>query len=112
MTHIKMLAATLAIALTPTVFAAGGVDGMDMTAPGSSQAAARPVAAEIKKIDAQAGKVTLKHGPIEHLAMPAMTMTFPVKDRAALRNFKEGDAVQVVFDKVAGQATVVDMRGQ
>jgi Cu/Ag efflux protein CusF len=110
MTQLKTLATALAIAVTPAVFAAGPMESMDRKAPATSQAAGRPVPAEIKKIDAQAGKVTLKHGPIEHLAMPAMTMAFPVKDRASLSNFKEGDLVSVMFDKVGGQPTVVEMR--
>lgn len=110
MTSLKTIVTTLAIVVAPAVFAAGPMESMDMKAPAASQAAARPVAAEIKKIDAQAGKVTLKHGPIDQLAMPAMTMAFPVKDRASLSNFKEGDTVLVVFDKIAGQATVVEMR--
>ncbi|BDB29213.1 copper-binding protein (plasmid) [Cupriavidus sp. P-10] len=115
MNHIKTVAIALAVAATPAAFAAGSMDGMDMKGmdmkpSAESQHATRPVAAEIKKIDAQAGKVTLKHGPIENLGMPAMTMAFPVKDRTALKDFKEGDAVTAVFDKIDGKATVVDMQ--
>ncbi|WP_454743655.1 copper-binding protein [Cupriavidus necator] len=110
MNHIKKLAVALAIAATPVAFAAGSVDGMDMKIPAASQQSPQPVASEIKKIDAQAGKVTLKHGPIENLGMPAMTMAFPVKDRAFLKDFKEGDSVSVTFDKVGNQPTVLDMQ--
>ena len=110
MKHLKTLAAALALITAPAVFAAGSMDGMDMKAPAASPQAPRPVPAEIKKIDAQAGKVTLKHGPIENLGMPGMTMAFPVKDRASLSKFKEGDAVSVTFDKVDGAPTVVDMQ--
>ncbi|GAA0794263.1 copper-binding protein [Cupriavidus gilardii] len=110
MKHLKTLAAALAMIAAPAVFAAGSMDGMDMKAPAASQQAPRPVSAEIKKIDAQTGKVTLKHGPIENLGMPGMTMAFPVKDRASLGKFKEGDAVSVTFDKVDGAPTVVDMQ--
>ncbi|WP_205182364.1 MULTISPECIES: copper-binding protein [Burkholderiaceae] len=115
MKYIKTLALTLALAASSTAFAAGSMDGMDMKGmdmkpSAASQQAPQPVAAEVKKIDVKAGKVTLKHGPIENLGMSAMTMAFPVKDRASLKNFKEGDAVSVTFDKVNGQPTVVDMQ--
>ncbi|WP_434033912.1 copper-binding protein [Cupriavidus sp. a3] len=110
MKSLKTLAAALAIIAAPAVFAAVSMEGMDMKATSASQPAARPVPAEIKKIDAQSGKVTLKHGPIENLGMPGMTMAFPVKDRALLSKFKEGDAVSVTFDKVDGLPTVVDMQ--
>ena len=115
MKHVKTLAIMVALAAAPTAFAAGSMDGMDMKGmdmkpSAASQQAPNPVAAEIKKIDAKAGKVTLKHGPIENLGMSAMTMAFPVKDRASLKNFKVGESVSVTFDKVNGKPTVVDMQ--
>ncbi|SOY44446.1 copper-binding protein [Cupriavidus taiwanensis] len=115
MKHVKTLAIMVALAATPAAFAAGSMDGMDMKGmdmkpSAESKQAPHPVAAEIKKIDAKAGKVTLKHDPIENLGMSAMTMAFPVKDRASLKNFKEGESVSVTFDKVNGQPTVVDMQ--
>jgi len=115
MKHVKTLAIILSLAAAPAAFAAGAMEGMDMKGmdmkpSAASQQSPRPVAAEIKKIDAQAGNVTLKHGPIENLGMSAMTMAFPVKDRAALKNFKEGETVSVTFDKVDGKPTVVDMQ--
>uniref|UniRef100_UPI003F497145 copper-binding protein n=1 Tax=Cupriavidus taiwanensis TaxID=164546 RepID=UPI003F497145 len=114
MKHVKTLAIALTIAAAPTAFAAGSMDGMGMKGmdmePSAESKKAPPVAAEIKKIDAKAGKVTLKHDPIENLGMSAMTMAFPVKDRASLKNFKEGELVLVRFDKVNGKPTVVDMQ--
>ncbi|KAI3603839.1 hypothetical protein D8I24_2776 (plasmid) [Cupriavidus necator H850] len=118
MKHIKTLILVLALAAAPAAFAATSMEGMDMKSMGNmdmkssaaSPQAPRPVAAEIKKIDVQSGKVTLKHGPIENLGMSAMTMAFPVKDRASLKAFKEGDSVMATFDKVEGKPTVVEMR--
>ncbi|UDM53850.1 copper-binding protein [Cupriavidus sp. MP-37] len=104
-----------ALAAAPAAFAAGSMGGMDMkgmeTKPSAgSQQAPHPVAATIMKLDAKAGKVTLKHGPIANLGMSAMTMAFPVKDRASLKDFKEGDSVLATFDTVDGKPTIVDMR--
>ena len=73
---------------------------------------AQSVDGEVKKVDADAGKVTLKHGAIDNLGMGAMTMTFSVKDKASLKNFREGQAVWAVFDTVDGQPTVVDLRSK
>ncbi|NUT16460.1 MAG: hypothetical protein HOQ33_18400 [Cupriavidus sp.] len=110
------LALTIVAASTASpAFAAGSMDGhtmhgMDNKAAAASKQASQPVPAEIRKIDASAGKVTLKHGPIEKLGMSAMTMAFPVRDRASLKNFKEGDAVFVTFDTVDGKPTVIEMQ--
>ena len=38
----------------------------------------------IQSIDNERGTVTIKHGPIQGLNMPAMTMSFPVRDKAIL----------------------------
>ncbi|WP_420993632.1 copper-binding protein [Cupriavidus sp. 30B13] len=115
MKHVNTLAFVLSLTAASAAFAAGSMDGMDMKSmdmkpSAASPKAPQPVAAEVKKIDAQTGKVTLKHGPIDNLGMPAMVMAFPVKGRASLQNFKEGDAVSVTFDKINGEPAVVDMK--
>lgn len=110
MKHVNTLAFVLSLTVAPSAFAAGYMDGMDMKPSAASPKAPQPVAAEVRKIDVQTGKVTLKHGPIDNLGMPAMVMTFPVRDRASLRNFKEGDAVSATFDKVNGEPAIVDMK--
>lgn len=42
--------------------------------------------AEVRKVDKENKKVTLKHGEIKSLDMPAMTMVFQLNDAAALDN--------------------------
>ena len=56
----------------------------------------------VRKID----KVTIKHGPLQNLAMPPMTMVFRVKDPAMLDRMKEGDTIKFVADKVDGAFTL------
>jgi Cu/Ag efflux protein CusF len=61
----------------------------------------------VKKIDKDLGKVTIRHGPIENLGMPQMTMVFRVKDPAMLDRLKEGDQIRFVAEKVDGAFTVM-----
>jgi Cu/Ag efflux protein CusF len=61
----------------------------------------------VKKVDKDAGKVTIRHGPIENLGMPQMTMIFRVKDPAMLDRLKEGDEIHFIADKVNGAFTVM-----
>ena len=42
----------------------------------------------IQRIDREKGAVTIKHGPLQGLDMPGMTMSFPVKDKAMLSNLQ------------------------
>lgn len=62
--------------------------------------------AEVKKVDAANGKLTLKHGEIRNLDMPPMTMVFAVKDPAVLSNLQVGDKVKFQAEKVGGKFTV------
>jgi Cu/Ag efflux protein CusF len=57
-------------------------------------------------VDKEARKLTIKHGPIVHLDMPAMTMVFQVKDPAMLDQVKAGDRVRFAADKIDGAYTV------
>lgn len=72
--------------------------------------AVQMVDGEIKKVDKEAGKVTIRHGEIKNLGMPAMTMVFRVKDNAMLDQVKAGDKVKFVAEKVNGAFTVVQLQ--
>ena len=61
---------------------------------------------EVRKVDKDAKKITLKHGPIQSLDMPAMTMVFQVKDPAMLEQVKAGDKVKFEAEKLGGAFTV------
>lgn len=65
---------------------------------------------EVKKIDKDAGKITLKHGPIPNLEMPAMTMVFRTKDPSALEKLKVGDALKFKADNIDGSLTIVEWK--
>ena len=43
---------------------------------------------EVRKIDKETGKITIRHGPIKHLDMPPMSMVFTSKDPALLDKAK------------------------
>lgn len=58
---------------------------------------------EVRKVDRDTAKITLRHGPIEgELEMPAMSMVFQVKDRALLDSLKAGDKVAATISKEDG----------
>ncbi len=61
---------------------------------------------EVRKVDKETGKLTLKHGDIKNLDMPGMTMVFQVKEPALLEKVKVGDKVKFRAEK-AGSGYVV-----
>lgn len=62
---------------------------------------------QVTKVDAAAGKITLRHGPIPKFDMDdGMTMVFRAADPAMLKSVKAGDKVRFDSEKINGQFTV------
>ena len=64
---------------------------------------------EVKKVDKEAGKITIKHGPLANLDMPGMTMVFRVKDASMLNQVKAGDQIKFMAEKVDGALAVTKL---
>jgi Cu(I)/Ag(I) efflux system protein CusF len=64
---------------------------------------------EIRKVDQENKKITIRHGELKSLDMPAMTMIFRVKDPAMLDQVKAGDKVKFRADKINGVFTVMEI---
>ena len=65
---------------------------------------------EVRKVDKESGKVTLKHGEIKNLDMPPMTMVFSVSDPKILDGIKAGDKVQFRAVNEGGKLTITDIQ--
>ena len=61
---------------------------------------------EVRKIDKENRKITLKHEEIKNLQMPGMTMVFQVKDPAVLDTVKTGDKVRFSVERTNGALTI------
>ena len=67
---------------------------------------AQTVDGEVIRIDQDAGKITLKHGEIKNLDLPAMQMSYRVSDPNWLKTLQVHDKVRFAADKIGGQFTV------
>ena len=77
----------------------------EAAAPGAAMADG-----EVRKVDKEAKKITLKHGEIKNLDMPGMTMVFQVKDPAMLDKVKAGDKVRFTAEKAGSAIVVTDIQ--
>ena len=68
--------------------------------------------AEVRKVDKDAKKITLKHEEIKSLDMPGMTMVFQVKDAALLDKTKAGDKVRFKVIKDGNAYVVTEIKMQ
>lgn len=67
---------------------------------------------EVRRLDPASGRVTLRHGEIRNIDMPAMTMVFRAADPALLANLKVGDRVRFSAERVGANfvVTYVELR--
>jgi Cu(I)/Ag(I) efflux system periplasmic protein CusF len=65
---------------------------------------------EVRKVNREAGKITLRHGPLANLDMPAMTMVFTATDPKLLDGLKEGDKVRFTAGLKDGTYLVTAIR--
>ena len=108
---IQRVLSVSALAFLATGFSASAL----AQSTGAATAQAKPAAtemtdAEVRKVDKDNKKITLKHGEIKSLDMPAMTMVFVVKDAAMLDKVKVGDKVRFNASNDGGKMTVTEMQ--
>ena len=102
---IASAASSDALAQPASAPAAMGEMKMDKPA-----AAADMTEGEIRKVDKDTKKITIKHGEIKNLDMPGMTMLFQVKDPAMLDMVKVGDKVKFKAEKAATGIVVTEIQ--
>jgi len=78
--------------------------------PMAASPAAPMVEGEVRKVDKDTRKITLKHGDMPSLEMPAMTMVFQVKDPAMIDTVKAGDKVRFTAQKAGGAFVITEIQ--
>ncbi len=96
---------TIAALLLTALLAAPGAFAQDKHHGHANE----PGMGEVRKVDKDAKKITIKHGPLQDLDMPAMTMVYRVKDPAMLDQVKAGDKVKFQAEKVDGTLIVTQI---
>lgn len=76
----------------------------------TSTFAAEYTKGQVTKVDAKQKKITIKHGELKDLGMPAMTMVFVVADDAMLEKVKAGKNIEFLAERVNGRITVTEIK--
>lgn len=69
-------------------------------------------AGEVRKVDVDQAKVTLKHEAIANLDMPPMTMVFRAQSADMLKNLKPGDKVRFHAETSGGAIVVTHIQAE
>lgn len=87
-----------------------------MLAPSHAWAQTPPAAAvdwadgEVRKIDREARRLTLKHGEIKSLDMPPMTMVFSVAEGVPIDKLQPGDKLRFRATSDGGRMVVTELQ--
>ncbi|MCZ8406384.1 copper-binding protein [Achromobacter dolens] len=119
-TTLVFVAVCGALGLSAGALAADGMSGMDMggmkmnasPAPAASSGDQVLTDAIVKQVDISTGMVTLQHGAVAKLGMPAMTMAYKAGSAALLAQAKAGAQVKVRIENLQGVLTIVTLTPQ
>ena len=56
------------------------------------------------------GELTIKHGPLPNLDMPAMTMVFKTADPGMAKGLKVGDKIKMQVEDKGGKLTIMKLK--
>ncbi len=113
MKAIKTLTLTALIAAGSTGALPALAQAMDhgkMHGPAASAPAQEMTEGEIRKVDKENRKLTIKHGEIKNLDMPGMTMVFQVNDAAMLEQVKAGDKIRFKVERKGASLVVTEIQ--
>ena len=109
--NFKSTLAVVSLFAASSFFALAHAEAETPAASGvTSMSAGELTNGEVRKIDKENRKITLKHGEIKNLEMPGMTMVFQVKDPALLDMLKAGDQVMFRAEKAGGALVVTEIQ--
>jgi len=103
---------SIALLAASMIFGSGAVvaAGDHGSKPQATATASEMVDGEVRKIDLDNKKITVRHGEIKNLEMPGMTMVFQVKDPAMLGQVKVGDKILFAAEKTGGAIVITNIQ--
>ena len=105
-----LMAAALFAGSSGVAMAASDVQTSTLSETAMPAVSAKLTSGEVRKIDTEQGKLTIKHEAIENLQMPGMTMVFKATDSAMLQKLQVGDKIQFAAEKANGAIVVTNIQ--
>ena len=85
-------------------------NGMNMSESEGTSQSGFDTTGVVKQVKLSEGKVKIKHGPVERLGMPAMTMIFRVADTSQLSGLEKGTEVSFNVDNTAAGFSITELK--
>lgn len=108
--HLLLVATALFAGSSGLALAASDAQNTPLSATATPAVSTKLTSGEVRKIDTEQGKLTIKHEAIENLQMPGMTMVFKATDSAMLQKLQVGDKIQFAAEKANGAIVVTNIQ--
>lgn len=102
-------AAFMALVLVSVSAAISAEDGARLKDDPRDQQGNALIRGEVKYVSEKAKKITIKHEEIKSLNMQPMTMVFRVKENIALNQYKVGDTINFIAQKIDDHVVIVQI---
>lgn len=115
--HKSRIAIALALVMAGAAPAMAGMSGLEWMQKWQRMQARRAnppqhlwVSVRVEKVNLAEQMLTISHGAIKKINMPAMTMTFPVSDTTHLPMLRKGNNVDIHVAADGGVVKIVTFR--
>ena len=105
-----LIAAALFAGSSGIAMAASDVQTSPLSETAMLAVSAKLTSGEVRKVDTEQGKLTIKHEAIENLQMPGMTMVFKATDPAMLEKLQVGDKIKFAAEKANGALVITTIQ--
>ncbi|MEC5213891.1 Cu(I)/Ag(I) efflux system protein CusF [Polaromonas sp. CG_9.5] len=105
-----LIAAALFAGSSGIAMAASDVQTSPLSETATLAVFAKLTSGEVRKVDTEQGKLTIKHEAIENLQMPGMTMVFKATDPAMLEKLQVGDKIKFAAEKANGALVITTIQ--
>ncbi len=106
---MNKLFAGMALSILLVIPAWAGADSMEKNGGNHAGMSTGMTEGQVRKVDKEQGKLTIKHGPLANLGMPPMTMVFRVQDPGMLEKVALGDNIRFLVQRVNGAITITSL---
>ena len=105
-----LIAAALFAGSSGIAMAASDVQTSPLSETAMLAVSAKLTSGEVRKVDTEQDKLTIKHEAIENLQMPGMTMVFKATDPAMLEKLQVGDKIKFAAEKANGALVITTIQ--
>ena len=108
--NVLLIAAALFAGSSGVAMAASDAQASALSETAMLAVSAKLTSTEVRKVDTEQGKLSIKHEAIENLQIPGMTMVFKATDPAIFEKLQVADQIRFAAEKANGALVITTIQ--